>query len=136
MDVKTLDNVVHAALTTAAQPLPRLSAAVASRTDILWSTAAGPQTFHADGSTSGQVTLDSPFAFFSQTKLVTQLCGLQLLEQGLIHLDDYVEQWVPELRTLQILVGYSDDGQELYEAPTNKVTVLDLFLHTGGCVQS
>lgn len=59
-------------------------------------------------------------------------CALQLLEQGHIALDDHAEHWVPELRGKKILKGYSSDGRALYEMPTSKVTVRDLFCHTGG----
>lgn len=55
-----------------------------------------------------------------------------MLEQGHISLDDHAERWVPELRGKQILTGYGDDGRELYEEPTSKVSVRDLFCHTGG----
>lgn len=57
-----------------------------------------------------------------------------MLEAGHIHLDDYAEQWIPELKGKKILTGYSDDNQELYEDTTSKVTVRDLFCHTGGSV--
>ena len=55
-----------------------------------------------------------------------------MLEQGHMALDDHAEHWVPELRGKKILTGYSNDGQELYEDTTSKVTIRDLFCHTGG----
>lgn len=55
-----------------------------------------------------------------------------MLEQGRMALDDYAEKWIPELVGKRILVGYSEDGTEQYETPTTKVTVRDLFCHTGG----
>lgn len=57
-----------------------------------------------------------------------------MLDAGHMKLDDYAETWIPELRGKQILTGYSEDGRELYETPASKVTVRDLFRHTGGSV--
>ena len=51
-----------------------------------------------------------------------------------MNLDDHAERWIPELRDKKILTGYSEDGQEQYQKTTLKVTVRDLFCHTGGCV--
>lgn len=68
-----LDRIVDSALKTASHPLPRVSAVVASKDAILWSGAGGKQLYASDGSGSGQVTTETPFAMFSSTKFVTCL---------------------------------------------------------------
>lgn len=128
LDTNALNDIVEEALTGA---LPRVAAAIASRQAVVWAKAGGHRSC-GEAAPEGEVTLETPFALFSQTKLVTALCALQLLEQGKIKLDDPAELWVPELREKKILTGYSEDGRECYEEPTNKVTVRDLFCHTGG----
>jgi len=55
-----------------------------------------------------------------------------MLDAGYMKLDDHAETWIPELRGKRILTGYSENGQEQYEEPTSKVTIRDLFRHTGG----
>ena len=70
---RALDLVLYEALNTAAQPLPRVAAAVASKNEILWSGIGGRQTYHADKPPEGEVTLETPFAMFSNTKFVTCL---------------------------------------------------------------
>lgn len=70
---EALDQIVKDALTTAPQPLPRISAVVASKDEVLWDGAGGRRTFYADKDKEpeGDVSTDTPFAMFSNTKFVT-----------------------------------------------------------------
>lgn len=70
-----LDHIVQEALTTALFPIPRVAAAVASKNQVLWSGAGGKKTYYEDldKTPDGEVTLETPFAMFSNTKFVTCL---------------------------------------------------------------
>jgi CubicO group peptidase (beta-lactamase class C family) len=72
---KQLDHVVQEALTTAPFPIPRVAAVVATKNQVLWSGAGGKKTYYdnLDKAPEGQVTLETPFAMFSNTKFVTCL---------------------------------------------------------------
>jgi CubicO group peptidase (beta-lactamase class C family) len=71
---------------------------------------------------------------FSQTKLVTCLAALQLVDQGLVKLDseEDIEKHLPEIGKLELLKGYGDDGKPILEKPKNKVTLRMLMSHTAG----
>lgn len=73
---------------------------------------------------------------YSQTKLVTCLAALQLVDRGLVSLDDEadIEKHLPELGKLQLLKGYEEDGKPILEQPTKKSTLRLLMSHqAGGC---
>lgn len=130
-----LDKVIEKALNPdGSNPLPRVAAVVASGSSVLWSGAGGSRIYGPDGASEGEVTIQTPFALFSQTKLVTALCGLQMLDRGLIRLEDDVGTWIPELKHTKILSGFDDLGNEIFEEPRCKVKFYDLFLHTGGYI--
>jgi CubicO group peptidase (beta-lactamase class C family) len=59
---------------------------------------------------------------------------LQLVDQGLIRLDseEDIEKHLPELGTLKLLKGYSDDGQPILEQVTKKNTLRLLMSHQAG----
>jgi len=76
--------------------------------------------------------LDTVFAIFSTTKAITSVCALQLIEEGLLRLDDPIAEYLPEMDELQVLEGFSADGKPRLRPPKRRVTVSDLLLHTSG----
>lgn len=71
---------------------------------------------------------------FSQTKLVTCIAALQLVDQGLVSLDseEDIEKHLPELGQSELLKGYSDDGKPILEKATKKNTLRYLMSHQAG----
>lgn len=69
---------------------------------------------------------------FSQTKLVTSVACLQLVDRGLATLDDpaLIRKYLPELDGIPILKGYDDDGKPTLVPSTNPVTLRNLLSHT------
>ena len=65
---------------------------------------------------------DAVFLLASQTKLLTSVAALQIVERGLIAFDDSVEELLPELAGQQVLTGFDDDGKPILEARTEKIT--------------
>ena len=61
--------------------------------------------------------LDTVFAIFSTTKAITSVCALQLLEEGLLRLDDPVGKYLPEIDKLLVLEGFGADGQARLRPP-------------------
>lgn len=76
--------------------------------------------------------LGTVFAIFSTTKAITSVCALQLLEEGLLRLDDPAGKYLPEIDKLHVLEGFGTDGQPRLRPPKRKVTISDLLLQTSG----
>lgn len=70
---------------------------------------------------------------YSMTKLVTSVAVLQLVDRGLVDLDDttLVEQHCPELAAMPILVGM-DGTTPVMKPRTQPYTVRKLLTHTSG----
>jgi CubicO group peptidase (beta-lactamase class C family) len=45
---------------------------------------------------------------------------------------EIIEKHLPELSTLPILKGYTDDGKEILEKAKNKITLAMLLSHSSG----
>lgn len=75
------------------------------------------------------MTLDSVFWFASLTKMITGVACMQLVERGVLQLDDeeQVEDLCPELKTLKVLTR---DGT--LEDKKRKITLRMMLNHTGG----
>lgn len=78
------------------------------------------------------MTPDTVFAIFSTTKALTGALAMQLVEEGLVRLDDPAGQYVPEIDELQVLDGFDADGRPRTRAPRRRITLNDLMLHTSG----
>lgn len=72
------------------------------------------------------VTADHIYRIFSMTKLVTSIAAMQLVEQGLIKLDDDLSAVLPNMAKIPIL----NNGQ--LTAPKNAITLRHLLTHTSG----
>jgi CubicO group peptidase (beta-lactamase class C family) len=72
------------------------------------------------------VTKDHIFRLYSMTKLITSVAAMQLVEKGLIGLDDDLSTIVPEMTEIPIL-----SNGKLTQAK-NKITLRHLLTHTSG----
>ncbi|KAF5005122.1 hypothetical protein FDECE_8442 [Fusarium decemcellulare] len=79
------------------------------------------------------MTLDTIFWVASFTKLGTSVACMQLVEQGLLRLDDadQVESICPELRDVKVLTQTSEGKLQLVEK-VRKITLRMLLTHTAG----
>ncbi len=59
----------------------------------------------------------------SLTKLVTAVCRMQLVERGMIGLDDDVGEVVRELSNLEILKVFDDEGKAILVKKTKPITL-------------
>jgi CubicO group peptidase (beta-lactamase class C family) len=97
----------------------------------------GTQKFaHAAGKrgfeTEEPMTLDSIFWIASCTKLITVVACMQLVEKGLLALDDEasVEKYLPELKDVRVLVK-DESGKLKLEEKKRAITLRMLLSHTG-----
>jgi CubicO group peptidase (beta-lactamase class C family) len=74
---------------------------------------------------------DTIFRIYSMTKPLTSVAVLQLMERGLLNLDDPVSRYLPEFAGMRLFVGGSADAPQLQEASA-PVTIRQLLTHTGG----
>ena len=73
-----------------------------------------------------EVTADHIFRIYSMTKLITSIAALQLVEKGMIGLDDDLSALMPEMAKIPILAN----GK--LETPAKRITLRHLLTHTSG----
>jgi CubicO group peptidase (beta-lactamase class C family) len=76
--------------------------------------------------------VDAIFRIASQSKAVTSVAAMILLEEGRLLLTDPVSKYIPEFK--QTRVAIKEEGKESYQVVPAKreVTILDLLTHTSG----
>jgi CubicO group peptidase (beta-lactamase class C family) len=70
---------------------------------------------------------DTIFRIFSMTKPIAGVALMMLYEQGLVHLEDPVSEYIPEFKNVKVLGG---DGK--LEDPKQAMTIHHLLTHTAG----
>ena len=77
-----------------------------------------------DGHGEGNpIAEDAVFQLASSTKLLTSIAALQIVEEGLVGLDDDVAGHLPELCEQPILKGFDDDDRPILEKRKNPITL-------------
>ncbi|KAG8530780.1 uncharacterized protein KY384_004137 [Bacidia gigantensis] len=93
---------------------------------------------HASGvrgtDTAEPMTLDTVFWIASCTKMIGGIAAMQLVEKGILRLDDadLVERIAPELVHIKILKGFDDTGRPQLVDKKNRITMRMLLSHTAG----
>jgi len=64
----------------------------------------------------------------SCTKLMTSIAALQCVERGQIKLDDAVSKVLPELKGLEIITGFAEDGSLTYQKAKTEITLRHVSL--------
>ena len=104
---------------------------VAMATDArgnLYEGAAGSRELGSDR----PMTVDTVMCLFSCTKALTGAMVMQLVEEGLVSLDDAASRYVPDIAAIQVYDGLDADGQPKTRPPRRAITLNDLMLHTAG----
>ncbi|KAF7336866.1 hypothetical protein MVEN_02122900 [Mycena venus] len=101
--------------------------------------AEGPLYIHTVGTklvddpASEPIDEDTVFWLCSQTKLITTIAALQLIEQGKITLDTPVETVLPELANPVVVTAHDEAGRPVTTMPAKgKITFGQLLNHTSG----
>lgn len=108
--------------------VPGVVAVVVDREGVLYEGAFG----HRNLETGVPMTVDTVCWIASMTKAMTGACAMQLVEQGKLNLDTPAGQWVPMLEEVQVLEGWSADGQPKLRPPARPITLRHLLTHTAG----
>ena len=77
------------------------------------------------------VTDDTVWRIYSMTKPVTALLVMGLVDEGLLHLDDDVARWIPELDDARVFVGGTAE-EPVTRPAASPVLVRHLLSHTAG----
>jgi len=85
----------------------------------------------ADMERATPVGEDTVFRLFSMTKPITSIGLLQLVERGLVQLDDPLSKFVPEFAATEVYVSGDVDGYET-RRPDREIEIVDLLRHTAG----
>lgn len=69
----------------------------------------------------------------SCTKLMTSISAMQLVERGLVTLDEPIYKHIPELEKLKVLTGFDEStGAPIEEKQTVQMTLRHLLTHASG----
>jgi CubicO group peptidase (beta-lactamase class C family) len=74
---------------------------------------------------------DSICRIWSMTKSITSVAAMMLVEEGKLTLDDRVEKYIPEFKTVKVLRGGTADDPDLGK-PSRPMTIKHLLTHTSG----
>ncbi len=119
---KTLDQAL------AEQPVAGAVAMVADSGMVLASAASGL----ADPASGKLMALDGIFQIASMTKAITSVAAMQLVERGLLSLDEPIDPVLPELARAAVLAGFDPDGKAILEPAKKAITLRHLLTHTSG----
>jgi methyl acetate hydrolase len=108
--------------------IPAAAVMVATADRVVYQHAFGTR----DGSSHVPITSRSIFRIASMTKPVTAVSAMQLVERGKLQLDDPASKYLPELEKVQVLDGFSGDGQPNLRPPASPILVRHLLTHTSG----
>jgi CubicO group peptidase (beta-lactamase class C family) len=100
---------------------------VADRTRVLCTEAVG----FADVAGRMPMRADALFWIASQSKPITAVALMTLVDEGKVRLDDPIEKYLPEFGGLW-LAAERDQEHVLLRRPSRKVTVRDILSHTSG----
>jgi CubicO group peptidase (beta-lactamase class C family) len=78
------------------------------------------------------VTLDTVFWYASMTKALVATGAMQLVERGLVSLDEPLGSLLPGLAAPQVLEGYTPGGEPILRPAKRPVTLRHLLTHTSG----
>jgi methyl acetate hydrolase len=107
--------------------VPGAAAVVADREGVFHEAVAGVVQVDREQ----PVSVTTMFRFASMTKPLASVAALQLVEQGLLGLDQPVASVLPEFGALQVLEGFDGDIPRL-RPPVRQAVVRELLNHTSG----
>ena len=108
--------------------IPCVTAMVASADKILYSGAFGKR----DSASGTGVQPDSIFQIASMTKAITSVAAMQLVERGMLKLDEPVARHLPQLARLDVLEGFDSAGRPVLRPAMKPIKLRHLLTHTSG----
>lgn len=89
---------------------------------LVYSKSFGQRSLEKGEEESEQLQVDDIMTLASASKLITSIAALQVVERGLVGVDDDLGVVVPELGALKVLREV-DDGEVVLEERTRKITL-------------
>lgn len=127
MAVRTaMDDALEQAVTSGS--VAGVVALAADETGVIYEGAFGSRELGADV----PMTLDTVFWIASMTKAITSVAAVQLVERGLIALDEPLGARFPELADPQVLEGFDASGEPILRPARGPITLRQLLTHTAG----
>src|SRR5260221_1256898 len=123
---RRIDDLLRAA--SGAGDVPGVAAAAATDAGILYEGAFGTRDLGAGPA----MTRDTVFRIASMTKAVTAVAAMQLVERGLLSLDQPVPDIDPALGAPQVLEGFDRSGAPRLRPAKRPITLRHLLTHTAG----
>ena len=108
--------------------IPGIVAVAADDRDVIYEGAFGQRA--ADK--PEPMTLDSVFRIASMTKAITGTAAMQLVEKGIIGLEQPMGDVLPVIKNVQVLEGFDGDGTPRLRDPKTPITLRHLLTHTSG----
>ncbi len=102
--------------------VPGVVAMATDRQENFYEGAAGKRELGKDQA----MTTDTVFAIFSCTKAVTGVAVMQLVEEGVLGLDDPAKEYTPEIAEIGVLEGFEDSGEPRVRPPASDITAASL----------
>ena len=127
-DLKATTDTILNRVVTSNPRVPGVVAMVTDRQRNIYEGAAGKRRLDRDA----DMTTDTVFAIFSTTKAITGTAALQLVEEGKLDLDAPAKNYAPDIGKLQVIEGFSENGEPRLRPPKRDVTTRMLMLHTAG----
>lgn len=85
----------------------------------------------ADIEAKRSMTPDAVFWIASESKPMTAVALMMLVDEGKLSLDDPIENYLPEFRA-QMVVSEKDDRQTILRKPSRPITIRDCLSHMSG----
>ena len=86
----------------------------------------------ADTTSARPMAVDTPFQIASMTKAVVSAGAMQLVERGVLSLDEPIGDLLPDLASPQVLTGFATDGTPQLRPASRPITLRHLLTHTSG----
>jgi CubicO group peptidase (beta-lactamase class C family) len=112
----------------AASDVPGFVAAAARRAGTSFCGAYGVR----GGASGVKMTEDTVFQLASLTKAVTSVAAMQLVERGVLALDEPMSALLPELAAPPVIDGFNASGAPVLRASKTPITLRHLLTHTSG----
>lgn len=125
MSIEEIDRILGDAVQNGT--VPGVAAVVAGPSDVYYRGAFGA----ANASTGTPVACDTILKVSSLTKAVTTAALMQLVERGLVTVDQPVASIIPSFGKIQVLEGFDGNVPKL-RPPRTEVTISHLATHTSG----
>jgi len=125
-DFHLIDSLFNAALEN--HEMPAAAAYISYKGEEVYQKAYGWKNIDAEK----ELVVSDMFRIASMTKSVTATAIMQLVERGLMKLDDPVSKYIPEFKDPQVLIEVLPDSSFTARPAVREITIKHLLTHNAG----